>query len=257
IRNLPMIFEERPFPGWATTRDNYWFNDDVINCIIPIILNHYKRTDILYVESWMYALVAAHQSENFVNFCDRYEAFNKDILMITLNTQIEGGSHWMLGIIIIKSREIILLDSLNNKYRNEQFTVLRRMIFMAAASALVKLDISTWRCIYAEDTVKQQNGYDCGLFVILYAYSVIRNEKFFSLPSRIGRRWINYIGSYFDHEPIRTHHARISAKTMIAIRDIIDEKGSELNSGIYVESSPVENELLTFAEELQNESNTC
>ncbi|RWS21954.1 hypothetical protein B4U80_14082, partial [Leptotrombidium deliense] len=241
IRNLPMSFEETAFPGWETVEDNNWFNDD-----------HYNRDDIFFVESWMYALVATHQSENFIHYCDRFEAFNKDIFLVCLNTQLNDGSHWMLGVINVNTREIIILDSLNNKFRNEQFLVLRKIITMAAAAALVKIDTTHWNYIYAEDVPKQSNSYDCGLFVILYAYAIIRKEKFFSISSRVGRRWIKYIGSCFDHGIQRLQPSRLSTKSLISIRDLISENVSELNSPISITVEAIEERLLSFTEEMQN-----
>ncbi|RWS24903.1 uncharacterized protein B4U80_13156 [Leptotrombidium deliense] len=257
IRNLPLVFTEKSFAGSSTVERLEWFNDDVMNLIIPFIINHYKRSDILFVETWHYSLVSTHQSENYISFCDRYQAFNKDYLIVALNNEIFAGMHWMLGLISFKLREIILLDSLNNSHREEQFDVLRRMAMMAAATAKIKLNLDTWNYIYADDIPKQNNGYDCGLFVILYAYAFVRNEKFFSLPSDIGIRWIKYLGSSFSFEPQKRLYPRMSPKDLLDVRNIISQQSTMLGSPINIEMNMVEEKLLQTIDDSRNETNVC
>ncbi|RWS01714.1 hypothetical protein B4U80_14781, partial [Leptotrombidium deliense] len=72
------------------------------------------------------------------------------------NTEIIAGQHWMLGIISFKLREIILLDSLDNIHREEQFNVLRRLTMMTPAAAKIKLNLDNWKYVYADDVPKQE-----------------------------------------------------------------------------------------------------
>ena len=71
---------------------------------------------ILIVDTMSYMDIAKRRVRNTVNFLDRFEAFNKDMLLVIINTNVVlGGSHWMLGplgVVIFAEKAVIIIDSL-------------------------------------------------------------------------------------------------------------------------------------------------
>ncbi|RWS01045.1 hypothetical protein B4U80_14791, partial [Leptotrombidium deliense] len=126
---------------------------------------------------------------------------------------------------------------------------------MAAAAAKIKLNLEKWKYVYADDIPKQENGFDCGLFVILYAYAIARNEKFFSLPCDTGRKWIKYLGSCFNYEPQKRLYPRMALKELEVVRNIVSHQSIHLNSAITIQLEAVEEKLLHGSEDSRNESN--
>ena len=54
---------------------------------------------ILIVDTMSYMDIAKRNVRNTVNFLDRFEASNKDMLLVIVNPDVVlGGSHWMLGL---------------------------------------------------------------------------------------------------------------------------------------------------------------
>ena len=67
---------------------------------------------ILIVDTMSYMDIAKRSVRNTVNFLDRFEAFNKDMLLVIINTDVVlGGSHWMLGVVIFAEKAVIIIDS--------------------------------------------------------------------------------------------------------------------------------------------------
>ncbi|KAI1298269.1 hypothetical protein HDE_04258 [Halotydeus destructor] len=85
--------------------------------------------------------------------------------------------HWVLGIICFRSRRVFLLDSLASKYkpanRMEVFAFAKRYIVMAHLFAGYPEDMVKWKYIFAADSPKQRNGFDCGIFVFHTVHAVL------------------------------------------------------------------------------------
>lgn len=112
------------------------------------------------------------------------------------------NSHWSLGIILLNSRRIILFDSIHDDVAESQTEQFRLMWFYVQLIVMVAqlenakdiddfLKPETWSFVWASDVPKQTNGYDCGLHVVLSAYSILSRKSYVTLNnSEFGRLWI-------------------------------------------------------------------
>ncbi|RWS27230.1 sentrin-specific protease 1-like protein [Leptotrombidium deliense] len=258
IRNLPLVFTEKAFKGSDSIQRTSWLNDDAVNHILQLILQHYECSDILLIPSYYYNLAAASDWDQLIPYLIRNRAFNKEILLVVINTDaFLSGNHWMLGAINFKSREIIILDSLENCHRQLQFENLRRIAIAAGAVANVKINIDKWEFIYASDCKKQKNSYDCGVFVILNCYAIARCESLFSIPSQLARRWIQYIGSYFEHKETRHIPVRVSDKNMNNFVNMIYDAVIEASDDILINAKPCSEKLHNYVANAKEESSFC
>lgn len=118
-----------------------------------------------------------------------------DAVFIPIN---DSGAHWVLAEINIKHRHIHVYDSC--QYVNEE---LHARIFDALQKYLCDehltrqgkaLSLDDWRMESPKDIPKQNNGYDCGVFVCLYgAYRAI------DLPFDFTQDNILLIRQFFAH----------------------------------------------------------
>ena len=70
------------------------------------------------------------------------------------------------------------------------------MNFIAASYIVAGLEFSSddWQLILDNEAAEQDNGYDCGIFVCMNAYTIMRKEPFYSshtFPDSVAvRKWI-------------------------------------------------------------------
>lgn len=171
--------------------------DDVIN---NLVISYEKEKSILYIPSGIYAyFYTMHDSINILQTFINSDTLNKDFILITINTQPLKGEHWILGIIHLKLKMIIILDSiisLNQKKEHFicliQITYLYHNVLNYFNKTSFKFNLDDWQCVYASDSIQQGNMYDCGLYVCLHAFFYISDSYFFNTPSNDGREWLFY-----------------------------------------------------------------
>ncbi|CAJ1941004.1 unnamed protein product [Sphenostylis stenocarpa] len=94
-----------------------------------------------------------------------------DKIFIPIHKEI----HWCLAVINKKDKKFQYLDSLRGT-DNQVMKVLARYIVDEVKDKSGKdIDVSSWEKEFVEDLPEQQNGYDCGVFMIKYADFYSRN----------------------------------------------------------------------------------
>lgn len=186
--------------GYETLMPCCWISSFVIDDVINyFIINNEKGSSILYIPSNMYEYFYIKDYTNIIQTFLDSDALNKDFILVTINTKPLQGEHWILGVIHLKLKKIIILDSLlDQNEREEHFINLLQITFLCYNVANyyyetnLKFKLHEWQCVYAEDAIQQTNSFDCGLYVCIHAYCYIKNIFFFNEPSNSGREWLFY-----------------------------------------------------------------
>ncbi|XP_065675504.1 uncharacterized protein LOC136091725 [Hydra vulgaris] len=111
-------------------------------------------------------------------FMHQHDVLNKDFILVNINTDIERGNHWILGVISLNNNYICIFDSLRlNNNRREHFVELMKIAQISSTLAQSKLDMSKFKFYYSLDCEQQNNSFDCGVYVILWVYQIIKGQK--------------------------------------------------------------------------------
>lgn len=186
--------------GFETLMPCCWISSFIIDDVISyLIINNKKDGSILYIPSNMYEYFYIKDYTNIIQIFLDSDALNKDFILVTINTKPLQGEHWILGVIHLKLKIIIILDSLlDDNQREEHFINLLQITFLCYNVANyyyktnLKFKLHEWQCVYAKDAIQQTNSYDCGLYVCIHAFYYIKDISFFNEPSNSGREWLFY-----------------------------------------------------------------
>jgi sentrin-specific protease 1 len=94
--------------------------------------------------------------------------FDLDLLLFPANI---NNAHWSLAVIDLKKQEFVYYDSMGGNA--EGMDILNHLAQWLQDESInkrgVQIDVSGWKRIFPSDIPKQVNGYDCGLFTLMYA----------------------------------------------------------------------------------------
>jgi len=177
-----------------------WISSFVIDDVISFfIANNEKDKSVLYIPSNMYEYFFIKDYINILQTFLDSDALNKDFILVTINTKPLQGKHWILGVIHLKLKKIIILDSLlSQNEREEHFINLLQITSLCynVANYFYETNLTfklhEWQCVYANDAIQQTNSFDCGLYVCIHAFCCIKEIYFFNEPSNSGREWLFY-----------------------------------------------------------------
>ncbi|KAK3922222.1 Sentrin-specific protease 2 [Frankliniella fusca] len=160
---------------------NKWLNDQVINFYLQLIQNRGQREgypSVKVLSTFLFPALQAKES-SLCNEWDRNmpDLFNFKYCLIP----IHYNDHWSLIIIHVNMRIIEYFDSL--RIGNKAcFQIVTDFIRKTTKQEI-------WICHCIEDRPIQENGYDCGMFVLAYAEQFTRPVK----PIRISEDDINQL----------------------------------------------------------------
>ncbi|CAF1857651.1 unnamed protein product [Brassica oleracea var. botrytis] len=93
-----------------------------------------------------------------------YNLIDCDIIFVP----IHGVVHWTLAVINKRECKFMYLDSLNGSDPTILTAVAKYFVDEVKDKNGKTIDISSWGMEYVKDLPLQQNGYDCGLFMLKY-----------------------------------------------------------------------------------------
>ncbi|XP_034245537.1 ubiquitin-like-specific protease 1A [Thrips palmi] len=141
---------------FQTLKPATWLNDMIIDCYMGLVSQTSGQTSgkltlavtCHFITSLIAHGIAGHKGT--IKSKEEIEVF--DFLLVPFCT----NSHWTLIIVDVKRRVMTVYDSLEKEHHG----VLQ----------LVKLYFSgDWTTVHAEGIPRQNNGYDCGIFICMYA----------------------------------------------------------------------------------------
>lgn len=135
-------------------------------------------------------------SESLFKYVYSNNLLASDVILVLTSTaagQETSGSadHWMLGIIHKESQSIYLLDSIGDSaVRSETFLCLATIVHIMYEVENLKTPLADWSYIYSNDCLEQTNGFDCGLFVCLNVFAVLKGIRPGKVTSAYGRKFL-------------------------------------------------------------------
>lgn len=94
-----------------------------------------------------------------------FNVFNYNTIIVPVNTMHCNNPHWEIAIIDMQSKRITHFDSLGKK---DILTVNALLEYLETQSATFSKN--EWDVKY--ETIKQENDYDCGVFICIYARGI-------------------------------------------------------------------------------------
>ncbi|KAH0885371.1 hypothetical protein HID58_061467, partial [Brassica napus] len=153
-----------------------WLNDDVvINLYLELLKERETRDPQKYFKchffNTFFYVKLTRPSYNYkaVRRWTRhkrlgYNLIDCDIIFVP----IHGVVHWTLAVINKRECKFMYLDSLNGSDPTILTAVAKYFVDEVKDKNGKTIDISSWGMEYVKDLPLQQNGYDCGLFMLKY-----------------------------------------------------------------------------------------
>ncbi|XP_019086370.1 PREDICTED: putative ubiquitin-like-specific protease 1B [Camelina sativa] len=155
-----------------------WLNDEVVNLYLELLKERETRDPQKFFKchffnTFFYIKLARDSGYNY-QAVRRWTAYSKlgynlidcDIIFVPIHL----GTHWAVAVINNREHKFMYFDSLNDE-------VFGPTILDALAKYLVDevkdknekdIDVSSWDKILVNESPKQQNKYDCGMFMLKY-----------------------------------------------------------------------------------------
>ncbi|XP_058723484.1 ubiquitin-like-specific protease ESD4 [Vicia villosa] len=155
-----------------------WLNDEVINLYLELLKERERREPKKFLKCHFFntffykKLISGRDGYDYKSVrrwtSQRklgYNLFDCDKIFVPIHQEI----HWCLAVINKKDAKFQYLDSLKGK-DNRVLKVLARYLVDEVRDKTGKdIDVSTWEKEFVDDLPEQENGFDCGVFMIKYA----------------------------------------------------------------------------------------
>jgi len=193
--------------NFRTLKPEKWLSDEVIHMFLHILVqscrhkrNIYPNQTHLNIHAFKSFFFTKLQQGNeysydnvrrFSRYVHQENIFNLSRLLIPTNV---NNNHWALLDIHFESKRIEYLDSLGNpsgNYTTYAFRYLKDEHLNKFNSPLP--DSREWTLVDNNlNTPRQENGYDCGVFVCLFAEALANGERPYFTRNEIhySRLWI-------------------------------------------------------------------
>ncbi|KAF7851500.1 hypothetical protein BT93_L3785 [Corymbia citriodora subsp. variegata] len=159
-------------------RPGAWLNDEVINLYLELLKEREKRDPQKFLKchffnTFFYKKLISGRSGYDYKAVRRwttqkklgYSLIDCDKIFVPIHQEI----HWCLAIINKKDEKFQYLDSLGGR-DSRVLKVLARYIVDEVKDKCGKdIDVGSWEQEYVSDLPAQENGFDCGMFMIKYA----------------------------------------------------------------------------------------
>lgn len=155
--------------------ENHWINDEVIDFFMKMFQERddklsskkKKRGSHFYSCYFLHLLLYnGYDYSNVETWAKQFNIFEKDKIFCPINL---NNSHWGLVVIFVQEKKIIYYDSMGIK-GNEYLVGALRYMENEASIYGHEFDCDEWELIsYDRGLPTQENSYDCGVFVIMYA----------------------------------------------------------------------------------------
>ncbi|XP_059280693.1 ubiquitin-like-specific protease ESD4 [Lycium ferocissimum] len=159
-------------------RPGAWLNDEVINVYLELLKEREKREPKKFLKchffntffykklisgkgGYNYQPVKRWTSQRKLGYC----LFECDKIFVPIHKQI----HWCLAVINKKDEKFQYLDSLGGRDHQVLKVLARYFVDEVKDKSGKHIDVSSWKQEFVEDLPEQENGYDCGMFMLKYA----------------------------------------------------------------------------------------
>jgi sentrin-specific protease 1 len=161
-----------------------WLNDEVINFYMNMlmernqeqhkikVLNNPNAKPSYYFNSFFVSkLYLDHREYDYKSvrrWTKKFNIFDKEKIYFPINLD---NTHWTLAIVYITKKEIRYFDSQNGNGTTILKQLLNWVVDEAADKGKTAVQRDEWRLLDSmdQDVPQQHNGYDCGVFSIMFA----------------------------------------------------------------------------------------
>ncbi|KAK7387910.1 hypothetical protein VNO78_22708 [Psophocarpus tetragonolobus] len=165
-------------------RPGAWLNDEVINLYLELLKERERREPQKFLKCHFFStffykrLISGKNGYDFKSV-RRWTSQKKlgyglhecDKIFVPIHQEI----HWCLAVINKKDKKFQYLDSLRGVDRHVMKVLAGYIVDEIKDKTGKDIDVSSWEKEFVEDLPEQQNGYDCGVFMIKYADFYSRN----------------------------------------------------------------------------------
>jgi hypothetical protein len=177
-----------------TLEKNTWLNDEIINNYFRLLherdiklcgIYKNRRKPSYYLSTFFLPTLLSVTDVKMDGKNDNYD-FSRikkkildlmpfmeqlDIIYIPINV---NSNHWILGVIFVESKMVMMFDSLYDGQTNKKNNLLRiGGYLMRWYSDMVNYQrggpLDGWKIAVYSGNIRQNNGYDCGMYVIMTA----------------------------------------------------------------------------------------
>lgn len=168
--------DSKPFSNdLESLKPGKWLYSTTIDFIAEAMIHELAFDDIVgYLGIYALDNITFNNPENIFHLSYLRTLFNKNLLFITImsnNINYVPKDHFFLGIICIKTRQILILDSMVSGKKLENYSMsflalinLTKLIYSTCYFA--EFSLNEWKFILSNDCALQDDGNNCGVFVL-------------------------------------------------------------------------------------------
>lgn len=159
-------------------RPGAWLNDEVINVYFELLKEREKREPKKFLkchffstffykklisgrDGYDYKSVRRWTTQRKLGYC----LLECDKIFVPIHKEI----HWCLAVISKNDEKFQYLDSLKGRDSKVLKVLARYLVDEVKDKSGTEIDVSSWEQEYVEELPEQENGSDCGMFMIKYA----------------------------------------------------------------------------------------
>ncbi|KAM7485081.1 hypothetical protein LguiA_001090 [Lonicera macranthoides] len=157
-------------------RPGAWLNDEVINLYLELLKEREKREPKRFLKchffnTFFYKKLYGRSGYDFKSVrrwtTQRklgYSLIECDKIFVPIHKEV----HWCLAVINMKDEKFQYLDSLRGRDKQVMKVLARYIADEVKDKSGKDINVSSWKQEYVEDLPDQENGFDCGMFMIKY-----------------------------------------------------------------------------------------
>ncbi|KAI3713766.1 hypothetical protein L1987_72352 [Smallanthus sonchifolius] len=159
-------------------RPKAWLNDEVINVYLELLKEREKKEPKKFLKchffnTFFYKKLISGRAGYDYKAVRRWTTQRKlgysllecDKIFVPVHKQI----HWCLAVIDKKEEKIQYLDSLGGIDKQVMRVLARYIVDEVKDKNGEDIDVTSWQQEYVTDLPNQENGFDCGVFMIKFA----------------------------------------------------------------------------------------
>ncbi|XP_044017907.1 sentrin-specific protease 1-like [Aphidius gifuensis] len=153
-----------------TLRPTMWLNDKIINVYMRLIMES-DMSSIYATNSFFYKKLLSAQNNEIHKWTKNVDIFSKKWMIIPIHLD----NHWAVCIVNFIKKTVSYYDSQGRKDEGLLNIILQYL--EAECNKRKSGNFSGWRVQHVDDVPKQNNFWDCGAYVCMYALYTCKNLK--------------------------------------------------------------------------------
>ncbi|KAJ2784843.1 SUMO1 sentrin specific peptidase 1 [Coemansia javaensis] len=173
LNNVPVTARDM-----ATLQDGRWLNDEVINFYMQLIMDRAERAPDLprvhAFNTFFYSTLCESGYARVRRWTRRTRLFDKDLVIVPVHL----GVHWCCAVIDLRQKAICYYDALLGDNPDCLRRLLRYLCDESRDKGAAEVVEAEWSLVCDKQIPRQRNGYDCGVFAIMFAEHAARRAPF-------------------------------------------------------------------------------